>query len=380
MFSILICSYNKSRSLQAILINLNNLVSWKDLYSFEVVVVVDGSTDDTMTIIREMELQFTLRIFYIENCGLSKARNYGIEQCLGGYVICCDDDVLLHPDYLEHLAVSVKRHPLCVHLGNLINIDKRYTAEIVDHLINKQGIDYSSLNLLQADHIFFEALKKLYFFQEQEKISQQEPEQEQKFRREDEFEQEQNLGLEQQYKDFCDEGLDEREDREKGRQYGRVEDGNPGEKTDQDFSPAIWWAVTTGGNLCIPRSYFTYYGKFDGDIIGWGPEDADLCYRFFKNGIKASYNENCLLYHLDHERDSSLLLQQMTKNAVYFIKKYKKPEELYAYLNFTNGKLSLLEFNNKCCDLFNLKRINIPPFSLSMKDYSGKNEFLTPGS
>lgn len=324
MFSILICSYNKSRSLQAILTNLNGLVRPESSYSFEVVVVVDGSTDDTMAVIKETELQFELRSFYIENCGLSKARNYGIEHCLGDYIICCDDDVLLHPDYLEHLAASVKRHPLNVHLGNLINIDKRYTSEILDQLINKQRIDYSSLLLLQASHIFFEALKKLYFFQDQQE----------------------------------------------GRQ----------EEADQDFNPAIWWAVTTGGNLCIPRTYFTSYGKFDADFIGWGPEDADLCYRFFTHGIHASYNKSCLLYHLDHERDARLLLQQMTKNAVHFIKKHKKPEELYAYLNFTNGKLSLLEFNDKCCNLYKLKKINIPPFSLSMKDYSGKNEFLTSGS
>ena len=312
MFSIVICSFNKSRSLAAVLTNMNALVKENNDYSFEVVVVVDGSTDDTLDMLKILSVQYSMRIFYIENSGLCKARNYGVKQSLGEYVIFCDDDVIFHPDYFTHLTLAVEQHPSHVHIGNLVNIDKKYTPEIVDKLLKEEPIEYGKFGEMQSYHVFFEAAKQLFFYQD----------------------------------------------------------------SYTDFTNAVWWAVVTGGNLCIPKPYFEMYGEFDDNIKGWGPEDADFCYRLFLKGIKATYNSRCLLYHLDHERDMNVIYDTMTRNAVYFIKKYQKPKELYAYLNFTNGKLSLSDFNDLCCDLYMIEKVNIPFFSISMKDYSGREQFL----
>lgn len=300
-------------SLKAVLLNLGFLAAPEDpAISFEVVVVIDGSTDNTVDMLAELNVPYTLRYFYIDNSGLSAARNFGIDQCEGAYVITCDDDVLLHPEYLIKLSASVSRFPENVHIGNLVNIDKAYTSQIIDGLLAGEPQNQDRFADLSSYHVFFEAAKQLFFYQ----------------------------------------------------------------SDDAGLNTAVWWAVVTGGNLCIPKKHFTSFGKFDPNIKGWGPEDADLCYRFFCGGVNASYNRDCLLYHLDHDRDPSKITETMTKNAVYFIKKYKKPAELYDYLNFTNGKLSLLEFNNKCCDRFGKSPVNIPPFAMSMKDYSGKEQLL----
>jgi glycosyltransferase involved in cell wall biosynthesis len=312
MYSILICSYNKSRSLKAVLTNLNGWVGKIRDLPYEVVVIDDGSTDDTARVIESTHTGYPFSYYRIDHSGLSGARNAGIRKCRGEYVVFCDDDVLMDPGYLEGLELAVRRYPLKIHIGNLINIDKQYSPGIIDRLITEGKADHASFQQLQYPHIFFEAAKKLFFYQDR---------------------------------------------------Y-------------EDFNPAAWWAVVTGGNLCVPRYFFEAYGYFDEKIQGWGPEDADLCYRFFKNGVSAVLNKDCLLYHLDHERNSNALLESMTRNAVYFIKKYKKPQELYDYLNFTNGKLSLAEFNDKCSEIFHLKKVEVPPFAMSMKDYSGKDQFL----
>lgn len=311
-FSIVICSFNKARLLRAVLLNLEHLLSSEKDSAFEVIVVVDGSTDGTMDILRRLKVNYDLRYFFIDNAGLSNARNFGIGHCQGSHVIFCDDDVLLHPFYLENLLSAVAQHPADVHIGNLINVDKCYVDQIIETVSTGNTLLSAGLDLPKSYHVFFEAAKQLFFYQE-------------------EF---------------------------------------------QPVVPAVWWAVVTGGNLCVPLAHFKDFGMFDTNISGWGPEDADLCYRFFKNGVRARYNDACLLYHLDHERDTVHILQTMTKNAVYFIKKYQKPPELYHYLNFTNSKLSLKEFNDLCSDIFGMQKVDVPRFFMSMKDYSGLEKIL----
>jgi glycosyltransferase involved in cell wall biosynthesis len=312
MFNIVISSYNKSRSLEAVLKNLDNVFESAGNIFFEVIVVVDGSKDNTMQMLKSISVKYPLRYFLIPNSGLSAARNYGIEQCDQEYIIFCDDDVLFHSGYLPALSDAIEAFPDAVHIGNLFNIDKRSTDGIHKALIENHYVDYDEITDHFQYHVFFDAAKKLFQYQDR---------------------------------------------------YN-------------DFEPAVWWAVVSGGNLCAPKKYFDSFGKFDSSIRGWGPEDADLCYRFFKKGISARFNENCFLYHLDHHRNNASLLESMIHYAVYFIKKYKKPRELFDYLNFINGNLSLVDFNNRVCDLYGIKKLDMPDFSMSMKDYSGQEQIL----
>ncbi|WP_036384176.1 glycosyltransferase family 2 protein [Muricauda sp. MAR_2010_75] len=310
MYSILICTYNKVESLKAVLANLEFLETRN--VEFEVQIVVDGSTDETLEYLKTLYPYYPLMYHYIENSGLTAARNYGIEKCNGKYVIFCDDDVIFHPLFLINLDAAVRVNPDKIHIGNLVNIDKKFSPFIIQGLLSNAQPNYTEFDKLRAHHIFFEGIKSLYAFR-------------------------------QRY---------------------------------TEFKPSVWWAVVTGGNLCIPKKHFKNIGFFDTNITGWGPEDADLCYRFFRSGVEADYNENCYLYHLDHERDSEKIMRSMTRNAVYFVKKYSKPLELYTYLMFTNAKVSLKEFNDQCSEIFNYPKIDVPEFYLSMKDYSSKRHVL----
>src|SRR5882757_7310341 len=117
MYSLLICSYNKSRSLQAVLTNLNGWLGKKMDIPFEVIVIDDGSTDDTARIIEKTGIDYPFSYYRIDHSGLSGARNAGIRKCRGEYVVFCDDDVLMDPGYLESLDLSVRQHPSKVHIG-----------------------------------------------------------------------------------------------------------------------------------------------------------------------------------------------------------------------------------------------------------------------
>ncbi|MFL5884584.1 MAG: glycosyltransferase family 2 protein [Thermoleophilaceae bacterium] len=72
---------------------------------FEVVVVVDGSTDGTAERARSLELPYELRVFEQENKGLAASRNRGAHEASAPVLVFIDDDMAPVPDFLaEHAA------------------------------------------------------------------------------------------------------------------------------------------------------------------------------------------------------------------------------------------------------------------------------------
>lgn len=71
---------------------------------FEIVIVNDGSTDDTVTValgLIEEYPDIEIRLVNLEKSGAPTARNKGIEACSGVYILPLDADDLLRPRYLE---------------------------------------------------------------------------------------------------------------------------------------------------------------------------------------------------------------------------------------------------------------------------------------
>jgi glycosyltransferase involved in cell wall biosynthesis len=96
--SVVVCSYNGARTIRDCLDGLQNL-NYPD---FEVIVVNDGSTDDTARIARE----YDCRVISTQNRGLSSARNTGWRAATGEIVAYIDDDAYPDPDWLHYLAVT----------------------------------------------------------------------------------------------------------------------------------------------------------------------------------------------------------------------------------------------------------------------------------
>ena len=94
--SVVVCSYNGSRTIRETLEHLNRLA----YPNYEVIVVDDGSTDRTA----EIASEFDVRLITIENGGLSNARNVGMRAATGEIVAYCDDDAYPDPHWLNYLA------------------------------------------------------------------------------------------------------------------------------------------------------------------------------------------------------------------------------------------------------------------------------------
>ena len=72
--------------------------------NFELLLVDDGSTDDSLMICKKyQDLDNRVMCFHKENGGLSDARNYGLEHMKGEYVTFIDSDDYIGSDYLRIL-------------------------------------------------------------------------------------------------------------------------------------------------------------------------------------------------------------------------------------------------------------------------------------
>jgi len=82
------------------------------LKNIEVLVIDDGSSDSSASIIRDYELKDKrVKVFSKNNGGLSDTRNYGLDRVNGKYVTFIDsDDVLLNNDIFTRIISSFDEH------------------------------------------------------------------------------------------------------------------------------------------------------------------------------------------------------------------------------------------------------------------------------
>lgn len=80
--------------------------------AFEVIVVDDGSEDDTEDVLQEFERrQSRLRSIAIpEHRGLSYARNRGLDAASGEYILFTDDDCIADSDWVQHMRLALAAH------------------------------------------------------------------------------------------------------------------------------------------------------------------------------------------------------------------------------------------------------------------------------
>lgn len=91
----------------------------KQIYqNFEVVVVNDGSTDNSAAVVKRYisEYQMNIRLIEQENQGVSRARNVGVENAQGDYFCFVDADDMLEKHYLERMVQQLEENKcdICV--------------------------------------------------------------------------------------------------------------------------------------------------------------------------------------------------------------------------------------------------------------------------
>ncbi len=121
--TIQLCTYNRARLLERVLDAC--FEQTVDDESYEIVLVNDGSTDDTAAVIDCARQRATCRFVVVdqENAGLASARNAGIARARGERIIFIDDDVLPLPNFVEEHLRSHRRHALNIVRGGAVNVE-----------------------------------------------------------------------------------------------------------------------------------------------------------------------------------------------------------------------------------------------------------------
>lgn len=114
--SVVICTFNRADLLRRAL-QCASLQETEGEFSYEILIIDDGSTDDTEQVVREAvdALSVPIRYKRTSGKGIAEARNFGIDEARGEFVVFCDDDTFAQPDWLKNLfAVARDRDASCV--------------------------------------------------------------------------------------------------------------------------------------------------------------------------------------------------------------------------------------------------------------------------
>ena len=104
--SMIIPVYNVRDSLRKCL----DSVADQTYKALEVIVVNDGSPDDSLEIILEYTAKYpNFSCYTIENRGLGGARNYGMEHATGDYVLFLDSDDYIAPNCVEVMVTAAEK-------------------------------------------------------------------------------------------------------------------------------------------------------------------------------------------------------------------------------------------------------------------------------
>lgn len=157
MISIIIPTYNDAQFLPRCFESIFN----QTFQDFEVIVVNDGSTDETSRVLEAYKDQ--IQIIEQANQGRNPARMRGYTEARGDYLLFLDSDIEMEPDMLENLMQALETNSeASFAYGQFIFGSKMFSSFPYDpELLKKMNYIHTSA-LIRRDHFpgFDPAIKK----------------------------------------------------------------------------------------------------------------------------------------------------------------------------------------------------------------------------
>lgn len=135
LFSVIVPMYNAAKSIRLCLESILR----QNFNDYEVIIINDGSTDDSESICRDVTNGHdNVFLYTFENGDVGKARRRGIQRARGDFLIFVDIDDFISPDLLKTLSRIIRLHDdveVIRYHANLINDDEgkdhqRYNSDV----------------------------------------------------------------------------------------------------------------------------------------------------------------------------------------------------------------------------------------------------------
>ena len=108
MISFIIPTYNAEKTIQN---TINSILKQSETsLEYEIIVVDDGSTDNTKNLIQELESNEKIKYYSKENSGVADTRNYGVQKSNGEYIIFVDSDDYVSQNLLKDIEPYIKQN------------------------------------------------------------------------------------------------------------------------------------------------------------------------------------------------------------------------------------------------------------------------------
>lgn len=296
LVSVITSTYNKAKYLELTLAGFLG----QTYKNFEIVVVDDGSTDDTQDIIKMYSDRIDIKYFWQEHQGIAIARNNALELAKGDYIIVIDDDRIPCPEFIyEHkMHLDTDEKVLCIGKeGTILSI---FYPDVL--------LDFNSKIKMFRD---YPILQKVNYFE---------------LMNVDNICNDFQHTVERCFMNYTSNSLQIEE-------YGK------------DLTELyLAWSRAYGGNISFKRSMCSKDVYYDVQYIGYGMEDIDFSYQFYLQGFKYIYLRKAINYHQEHPRgiDEG---RSMYKNVSYFFEKYQTLETLLLKMDWER-KLTFSEVNS----------------------------------
>lgn len=158
--SIIMPAYNAENSIKA---SINSVLN-QSYTNIELIIVNDGSSDDTKKIVNEMQLlDSRIRLINIDNNGVSNARNVGINESKGEYIAFIDSDDTVQSDFIEQMISHYADNVDLVCCGyNVVSLEEKiFSLKPISKLYDNEFL-YDGISNLQNEKSFNVLWNKLF--------------------------------------------------------------------------------------------------------------------------------------------------------------------------------------------------------------------------
>lgn len=120
LISVVITVYNKEKYIEECILSIIN----QTYQNLEILVINDGSTDKSLELIKLYEKKDNrIKIICTNNQGCSNARNVGINNFTGEYLIFIDGDDVCMPNMIKSMYSSLTNYNADICVCNVLRIN-----------------------------------------------------------------------------------------------------------------------------------------------------------------------------------------------------------------------------------------------------------------